>query len=203
MIGIDIAKAKTFLEKGEIVALPTETIYGLAAHAFHPLALYKLFASKQRPLDKPFVLQTYSLKKVATLVKCIPPKALKLAQAFWPGPLTLVLEKGADIPDLLTAGKPTVGLRIPHHPLTLSLLKRLDFPLAVTSANLSGHTSALTPQQVYQELGSTIAYILDGGTSALGIRSTIIGMAYNKPVLLRPGYIPQETIERVIGKIAS
>lgn len=202
MIGTNLSKAKRLLESSKVIAIPTETVYGLAANAFDLHALKKLFAIKKRPHAKPFVVQTHSLEKVTHLVKCIPPKAQKLMQAFWPGPLTLLLEKKSCIPDLVTAGSNTVGIRIPNHSITLQLLQNLSFPLAVPSANLSGHISPTTPQHVYKELGNKIPYILDGGKCRLGFESTIIGFNQNEPVLYRLGCISQVAIEKIIGPIA-
>lgn len=201
MIGTDLAKAKRLLQSGEIIAIPTTTVYGLAANAFDIHALKRLFAIKKRPYSKPFVIQTHSLEQVRHLVKDIPPKAQKLMQAFWPGPLTLVLEKKPCVPDLVTAASSTVGIRIPSHSITLQLLQSIAFPLAVPSANLSGHISPTTAQQVYKELGNKIPYILDGGKCRLEVASTIIGFNENEPVLYRLGYISQIAIEKIVGPI--
>ncbi len=201
MIGTDILKAQTFLENKDVIGFPTETVYGIAGNAYHIPTLKKIFAIKNRPYSMPLTLQIGSIDKVSSLVKYFPPKARQLAAAFWPGPLTLLLEKKPHIPDLTTAGLPTVGIRIPKHPIALKLLQKLPFPLAVPSANPCGYISPTSAQHVKDQLGSKIPYILDGGTCSLGIESTIIGFKADIPTLYRLGYIGSEEIKKVIGTI--
>ena len=203
MIGKDLNKAKALLTQGNIIALPTDTVYGLAAHAFCLPALHKLFTLKKRPLHKPLVLQIHHPDQLTHLVTQIPPKAQQLAHAFWPGPLTLVLQKKNTIPAILTAGKNTVGIRIPNHNMTLQLLSNLSFPLAVTSANLSGHPSPITANLVHKTLGPSIPYTLDGGKCKLGLESTLVAFENNKTMLYRTGYLTQQTLEKVIGPIST
>ncbi|MEM7173911.1 MAG: L-threonylcarbamoyladenylate synthase [Bacteroidota bacterium] len=200
MIGTNLTRAKKLLEDRQIVAIPTETVYGLAAHAFNMPAVNKLFEIKQRPKSKPLIIQTHSLAKVEELVAYMPPEAKKMAYAFWPGPLTLLLEKKSFIPDLITSGTSKVGIRIPNQNTTLKLLESLSFPLVVTSANISGQPSCITAEEVQNQLGNQIPYILDGGKCQLRLESTIIGFDANLPKLYRLGAISQPTIEKVIGK---
>lgn len=193
--------AKQHLEKGEVVAIPTETVYGLAANALDPNAVEKIFRIKQRPATNPLIVHIKSIDYLETITKDVPAIAYKLAQHFWPGPLTLVLSKRECIPQIVTAGKDTVGVRIPSHPTALALLNELDFPLAAPSANPFGYISPTTAEHVKNQLGTKITYILDGGASQKGIESTIIGFENNQPVLYRLGAISREDIEAVVGKL--
>lgn len=196
---IDIAKA--FLEAGELVAIPTETVYGLAANAFDNEAVSKIFVAKNRPTFDPLIVHTNSFERVKNFTHSIPEKAFLLAEKFMPGPLTLLLPKKDIIPDLVTSGLDTVAVRIPNHALTLQLLASLDFPLAAPSANPFGYISPTTAQHVAQQLGDKIAYILDGGACKVGIESTIIGFENNEAIVFRKGGLPIEAIEEVIGKV--
>ncbi|MBC7494654.1 MAG: threonylcarbamoyl-AMP synthase [Flavobacterium sp.] len=193
--------AQDLLEKGEVVAVPTETVYGLAANAFDAIAVQKIFQIKERPLFNPLIVHIKSIDYLNTVAQNIPDLAYKLAAIFWPGPLTLVLEKKACIPDVVTAGKNTVGVRVPSHPLILELLTALNFPLAAPSANPFGYISPTQASHVQDQLGAKIPYILDGGNCQRGIESTIIGFKNNKAILYRVGAISKETIENEIGKI--
>ncbi len=193
--------AKEFLEQGEVVAVPTETVYGLAANAFDEIAVQKIFEIKGRPLFNPLIVHIKSIECLQTVAQNIPELALKLATLFWPGPLTLVLEKKSCIPDVVTATKNTVGIRVPSHPLILELLNALDFPLAAPSANPFGYISPTKAKHVQEQLGNKIPYILDGGSCETGIESTIIGFENNQPILYRVGAISKETIESKIGSI--
>ena len=152
VIGTDINQAALFLKEGKLVAIPTETVYGLAANAFNSDAVARVFETKERPTFDPLIVHTFSLEKVAEFVTSIHPQLLKLANAFWPGPLTLLLPKKTTISDLVTSGLGTVGVRIPNHPLTLSLLSSLDFPLAAPSANPFGYISPTTAIHVNNQL---------------------------------------------------
>jgi L-threonylcarbamoyladenylate synthase len=196
-----LQQAKTFLENGELVGIPTETVYGLASNALNPTAVAKIFQVKNRPTFDPLIIHTHSLGEFAKYVKNIPQKALDLAERFMPGSLTLLLPKQLIIPDLVTAGLDTVAIRIPNHPLTMALLQSLDFPLAAPSANPFGYISPTTADHVRQQLGDKISMILDGGASTVGVESTIIGFPEGEPTIFRLGGISVEAIEAVIGKV--
>lgn len=199
--GTDIDRAKSELEAGKLVAIPTETVYGLAGNAFDPQAIASVFKVKNRPSFDPLIVHTCSLERVRSLALGIPEMAVALAERFWPGPITLLLEKRAVIPDLVTSGMNTVALRIPKQPLTLQLLERLDFPLVAPSANPFGYISPTTATHVNDQLGSSIDYILDGGPCDIGVESTIVGFENNEPVIYRLGGTSREQIEQVMGKV--
>lgn len=201
MIGTDIALAKTLLQAGELVAIPTETVYGLAANAFNADAVLKIFLAKNRPAFDPLIVHAGSIAQIATLVTHMPETARYLAEQFMPGPLTLLLPKKNLVPDLVTSGLPHVAVRIPNHPLTLQLLRSLNFPLAAPSANPFGYVSPTTAQHVQDQLGGKIPYILDGGPCSVGIESTIIGFDTTPPTVYRMGGISIEQIEAAIGKV--
>jgi L-threonylcarbamoyladenylate synthase len=200
-IGTDIHLAKKLLEAGEVVAIPTETVYGLAGNALNSHAVSKIFAVKNRPSFDPLIVHTHSLEAAQAWVKEIPQAAYALAEAFWPGSLTLLLPKNSLIPDLVTSGLPRVGIRIPNHPLTLELLKSVDFPLAAPSANPFGFVSPTRASHVADQLGEKIPYILDGGACTVGVESTIVGFEESGPVIYRMGGISKESIEAVIGRV--
>lgn len=199
--GVDITQAKQLLETNHVVAIPTETVYGLAGNALHAAAVAEIFAVKKRPSFDPLIVHTYSIEALNGFVTEIPDQALKLANAFWPGPLTLLLPKKSNIPDLVTSGLDRVAVRIPNHPLTLELLKSLNFPLAAPSANPFGYISPTTAQHVADQLGNDIAYILDGGPCNIGVESTIVGWENGIPTVMRVGGLSIEAIERVIGPV--
>ncbi|MFD2569254.1 L-threonylcarbamoyladenylate synthase [Spirosoma soli] len=200
-IGTDKQAAKSFLEAGKVVGIPTETVYGLAANALSPDAVLTIFRVKQRPVFDPLIVHTHSLDKVPQFVTDIPEPARKLAEAFWPGPLTLLLPKRDLIPDLVTSGLPTVAVRIPGHPMTLDLLRSIDFPLAAPSANPFGYISPTTAQHVADQLGDQVPYILDGGPSSVGLESTIVGFEAGKPTVFRLGGMALDQLEAVIGPV--
>jgi len=200
-IGLDIEKAKTFLDKGELIGMPTETVYGLAGNAYIQSAVLKIFQVKDRPSFDPLIVHTDSLEKVKVFVKDVPEVALRLADAFWPGPLTMLLPKKKRIPLLLTSGLKTVAVRIPDHALTSQLLAKLDYPVAAPSANPFGYVSPTTAQHVQDQLGDKIPYILDGGPCRVGIESTIIGFENGKPVVYRLGGKKIDEIEKLIGTV--
>lgn len=202
MIGTDLHHAAKLLNNGELVAIPTETVYGLAANAFDSNAVTQIFKAKNRPFFDPLIVHTHNIENIGYWVKDFPEKAKQLASKFWPGALTLVLNKKDVIPDIVTAGNSTVAVRIPNHPLTLELISQLNFPVAAPSANPFGYVSPTTAQHVEDQLGDKVPYILDGGASQVGIESTIISFATEKPTLLRLGGIAVESIEEVIGKVA-
>lgn len=199
--GTDIDKAVTLLTHDELVAIPTETVYGLAGNALSSTAVAKIFSVKDRPQFDPLIVHVPDLEKAKDYVAGIPEAAKKLADKFWPGPLTLLLKKKNIIPDLVTAGLDTVGIRCPDHALTRQLLKQLPFPLAAPSANPFGYVSPTNPDHVNDQLGSKIQYILDGGVCPVGIESTIVGFENDAPIVYRLGGLSLEDIERTIGKV--
>ena len=199
IIGTQISEATQILEAGGMVAIPTETVYGLAANALDEVAVTKIFEAKNRPSFDPIIVHVASLEKAYLYVQSIPEKAKQLADKFWPGPLTLLLTKKEIIPDLVTSGLETVGIRCPNHPIALALLNALDFPLAAPSANPFGYVSPTEPQHVMDQLGDQILYILDGGVCRVGIESTIVGFENNEPIIYRFGGLSQEQIEAVVG----
>ena len=199
-LGKDINRAKQLLDRGELVAIPTETVYGLAANALDATAAARIFAAKNRPSFDPLIVHVATPLRVHELVTDFPDQAQALAATFWPGPLTLVLPKKNHIPDLVTAGLPTVGVRCPSHELTLELLHLLDYPLAAPSANPFGYVSPTRPEHVQEQLGSQVAYILDGGPCRVGVESTIVGFA-DGPVIYRLGGVAVEEIENVVGRV--
>ncbi len=203
-IGTDVAGAAALLRQGEAVAIPTETVYGLAANAFDATAVLRIFTIKDRPKFDPLIVHIGRSADVTAVAAHLPPGAEKLMAAFWPGPLTLVLPKQPAIPDVVTSGLDTVGVRMPDHATTLELLRQLDFPLAAPSANPFGYVSPTTAQHVADQLGSKVPYILDGGACTVGVESTIIGWSDEGNVtgewrLYRPGGIAVEALETVLG----
>lgn len=201
MTGTDLNYAAALLRKGELVAIPTETVYGLAGNAFSDRAVARIFEVKNRPSFDPLIVHTSNVERLPELVAEMPDEALQLARRFMPGPLTLLLSKKAVIPDLVTAGLAIVGVRIPSHPLALDLLSRLDFPLAAPSANPFGYISPTTARHVEMQLGDKIPYILDGGPCQVGVESTIIGFPEGRPTVFRKGGLAVEAVEAVIGKV--
>lgn len=199
--GKDLVLAAKFLREGHLVAIPTETVYGLAANGLDENAVLDLFKVKNRPQFDPLILHVADLVQAQELIKDVPPLAEKLAEAFWPGPLTLLLEKTARVPDLVTSGLPRVALRVPEHPLTLELLGQLDFPLAAPSANPFSYVSPTTAEHVYKQLGQQVSYIVNGGPCRVGIESTIIGFEEGEPVVYRLGGLRLEEIEEITGKL--
>ena len=197
----EINKAAKLLNQGEVVAIPTETVYGLAANAFDENAVKQIFEIKQRPFFNPLIVHIKSIDYLDKIAKDIPAKALELGNHFWPGALTLVLPKKDIVPNIVSANKETVAVRIPSHPITLQLLNRLDFPLAAPSANPFGYISPTKASHVEKQLGRKIPFILDGGSCEKGIESTIIGFENGEPILYRVGAISKEEIEKYIGKI--
>jgi L-threonylcarbamoyladenylate synthase len=198
-IGKDIAKARALLERGLTVAIPTETVYGLAANALDADAVVQIFEIKQRPYFDPLIVHGSSRDSLAQYVSSFPDWSLALAKRFWPGPLTLVLPKREVIPDIVTSGLDSVAIRVPNHAMTLDLLSQLDFPLAAPSANPFGYVSPTTPQHVLDQLGGKIAYILDGGECGVGIESTVVTGREGKITVLRLGGLSVEDIESVVG----
>jgi L-threonylcarbamoyladenylate synthase len=198
-ISCDIERARDLLCKGELVAIPTETVYGLAGNALDPNAVLKIFAVKQRPFFDPLIVHVASREALADYVTYVPDWAQQLAAHFWPGPLTLVLPKKPCIPDVVTSGLPHVAVRVPKHPVTQALLQQLAFPLAAPSANPFGYISPTCSAHVQQQLGREIAFILEGGICEVGLESTIVGEHNGRPAILRLGGISQEALEHLIG----
>ncbi|MEO1437037.1 MAG: L-threonylcarbamoyladenylate synthase [Bacteroidota bacterium] len=201
IISQDIEQAVALLTAGELVAIPTETVYGLAGNIFNPSAIRKIFAMKQRPLFNPLIVHIHSFDQLDEFVLYLPEKARWLAEAFWPGPLTLILPKKPLIPDLITADKPTVAVRMPNHPLMLALLRKLPFPLAAPSANPSGGISPTKAEHVANYFSDTLKMVLDGGDCTQGIESTIIGFDGDQPVVYRLGSLSMEAIKAVVGDL--
>jgi L-threonylcarbamoyladenylate synthase len=207
LAGEDIARAAAILRAGGLVAFPTETVYGLGADASNPAAVAKIFAAKGRPQDHPLIVHLGSIELLPQWAREIPPAAQKLAAAFWPGPLTLILERARDVPDCVTGGQDTVGLRIPGHPVALELLKafageeggRRFSGVAAPSANKFGRISPTTAEHVRAELGAAVDCVLDGGECGVGIESTIVDLSRGRAVLLRPGEITPAQIATVLG----
>jgi L-threonylcarbamoyladenylate synthase len=199
---VDIDHAVELLEQNLPVAIPTETVYGLAANALNEDAIVSVFKAKNRPLFDPLILHVVNIFEVYEYVESINATALKLAEAFWPGPLTLLLKKKDIIPYIATAGSDYVGVRIPDHPMTLSLLSQLEFPLVAPSANPFGFISPTKAEHVEAQLGKVIPYILDGDECAVGIESTIVDCTGDEVVILRLGGLKISDIEKVTGKKA-
>jgi L-threonylcarbamoyladenylate synthase len=199
--GTDILTAVSFLKDGLPVAIPTETVYGLAANALDESAVLKIFQIKQRPSFDPLIVHVGSKSEVEKYAINIPESAYLLMDRFWPGPLTLVLSKNSVIPDVVTSGLDTVGIRMPSHPLTLELLKNCGFPLAAPSANPFGYVSPTTAQHVLDQLDGLIPYIIDGGPCRVGIESTIVGFENDKCVIYRTGGVTIELLKSVISEI--
>jgi len=197
-----IAQAAEMLRQGQLVAFPTETVYGLGADARNSQSVAGIFESKRRPTFDPLIVHVANTAAAAGLTNKFPEFAQKLADAFWPGPLTMVLPKRPEISDLVTAGLPGVGLRVPNHPVALELLEAADCPLAAPSANPFSGISPTTAQHVFDGLIGRIDGILDGGPCAVGVESTVISLMTDVPTILRPGGLPIEDIERVIGPVA-
>jgi len=193
--------AAEIIKRGGIVAFPTETVYGLGADAFNPLAVARIFEAKRRPYFDPLIVHVANPSDVEELVKGIPSNAKKLTKRFWPGPLTVVLLKREEVPDIVTAGLPSVAIRMPKHKMALSLIKLADCPIAAPSANLFGYSSPTTAEHVREQLGAQIDLILDGGPCEVGVESTIVSFLERKPKLLRPGGVSLEEIESIIGNV--
>jgi len=201
MIGTDINYAVALLKAGQLVAIPTETVYGLAGNALDLSAVSQIFKVKNRPSFDPLIIHLPAFSAVSPYVKAIPEAAAVLAAAFMPGPLTLLLEKSEQVPDIVTAGSALVAVRIPAHPMAQQLLSRLDFPLSAPSANPFGYISPTTAAHVDEQLGSLIPYILDGGPCEIGLESTIVGFPNGKPTVYRKGGIAVEALESAAGPV--
>ncbi|MBU1366852.1 MAG: threonylcarbamoyl-AMP synthase [Candidatus Omnitrophica bacterium] len=192
---------KTAAEKikdGGLVAFPTETVYGLGADAFNPKAVAKIFEAKKRPFEDPLIVHIAQKEDLYKLTEDIPDSALKLADEFWPGPLTLVLKKSKNIPDIITAGLDTVAIRVPADKVALAFIKFSETPIAAPSANLFGRPSPTTAQHVLDDLNEKIDIVIDGGRALIGVESTILDLTQNPPVVLRPGGVSIEKLKKVV-----
>ena len=196
-----LRQAGALLRAGEVVGMPTETVYGLAANALDGAAVAKIFLAKGRPQDNPLIVHIADKEQLSTLARMAPESARKLADAFWPGPLTIILPKAACIPDEVSAGLDTVGIRLPSHPVARALIREAGVPLAAPSANLSGRPSTTTSGHVMEDLGGKIPAIVEGGPCAVGVESTVVSLAGNVPRLLRPGGVSLEQLESVLGSV--
>lgn len=203
LISTDVTRAAELLRHGRLVAFATETVYGLGANALDERAVARVFEVKNRPHFDPLIVHIADRKWLERLVTRVPDPARQLADAFWPGPLTLVLPKSDVVPDLVTAGLPSVAIRMPSHPLALELLRTADLPIAAPSANPFGQLSPTTAEHVAATLGDGVDLILDGGPCSIGVESTVVGFDDGVPCVLRHGGLTQEEIERVVGPIES
>ena len=194
-----VSQAVEVLRAGGLVALPTETVYGLGADASNELAVRRIFAAKGRPSTHPLIVHLGDAAAADAWAREVPPGARALMAAFWPGPLTLVLRRSALASDAVTGGQDTVALRVPAHPLTLEVLRAFQGGVAAPSANRFGHVSPTTAEHVHSELGAEVDLVLDGGPCAVGVESTIVDLSGDAPALLRPGGLPLEDVERVLG----
>lgn len=197
----DLSKAVQLLQQGEVVAIPTETVYGLAADATDDLAIQKIFQAKGRPSDNPLIVHIGTFSQLEEIAKDIPAKAKLLMEHFWPGPLTLILPKTETVSDLVTSGLETVGVRMPSHPVAKELIERSGIPVAAPSANTSGKPSPTTSQHVFNDLAGKIAGILEGGKAEIGVESTVLDCTVTPPMLLRPGGVSLSAMEDLIGFI--
>lgn len=201
MIGNDVWQAAAFLRQGKLVAIPTETVYGLAGNALDGGAVASIFETKGRPSFNPLIVHVANIEEISKYVKELDDRLWQLAQKFMPGPMTLLLPKKDIIPDIVTAGSDRVAIRVPDHPLTHELLSQLEFPLAAPSANPFGYISPTTAFHVAQQLGEKIAYILDGGPCKVGLESTIAGIENDKLIIYRKGGLAIEDIEHEAGEV--
>ncbi len=200
LITRDVARAAEHLRRGGLVAFPTETVYGLGADALNPQAVARIFAAKGRPADHPLIVHLPSAERLPEWALDIPEAAWLLARRFWPGPLTLILKRQDKVPDIVTGGLATVGLRVPAHPVALELLRLFGGGVAAPSANRFGRVSPTEAQHVAEELGAAVDLILDGGPCRVGIESTIVDLSQDEPVILRPGGITREQLEETLGR---
>ncbi len=204
MAGIDpdeLERAAALIRAGRLVAFPTETVYGLGANALDEAAVRRIYEAKQRPASSPMIVHVASIEMARTLAREWTDAAEKLARAFWPGPLTLVVPKQPSIPSIVTSGIDTVGLRMPSHPLALALIRAAGVPVAAPSANRFTNLSPTTAEHVRAGLGDCVDMILDGGPTEVGIESTVLTLAASVPRILRPGMVSREAIEAVIGPV--
>jgi len=196
-----ITEAAEIIRKGGLVAFPTETVYGLGANALDETAVRKIFAAKERPAWDPIIVHICDLTMLDCLVEDVPEKFTELASRFMPGPLTVVMRKKAIVPDAVTAGLPTVAVRVPNHPVALALIKAAGVPIAAPSANRFGRPSPTTAEHVLHDLAGRIDGILDAGPTQVGVESTVVDLTKTPPVILRPGGVSKERLEEFLGEV--
>lgn len=196
-----ILAAAHIIRNGGLVGMPTETVYGLAANALDATAVVKIFEAKGRPQDNPLIVHISEFEQLGPLVRRVPDSVRKLAGAFWPGPLTIVMEKSERIPDVVSAGMPTVAIRFPSHPIARELITAAGVPIAAPSANRSGFPSTTTAEHVLRDMDGKIEAVLDGGPCGVGVESTIVAPTFDPPRLLRPGGITLEQLRAVLGRV--
>ena len=196
-----IAQAGQLLADGQVVGIPTETVYGLGANALDGAAVRQIFAAKGRPSDNPLIVHIADFEQIYDLVTVVPAHAKRLAQAYWPGPMTIILPKAACIPDEVSCGLDTVGIRLPSHPVARAVIRAAGVPIAAPSANTSGRPSTTTAAHVMEDMQGKISAVLDGGACAVGVESTVISLAGERPRLLRPGGVSHEQLEAVLGPV--
>jgi L-threonylcarbamoyladenylate synthase len=201
--GTDIPRAAELLRAGGLVAFPTETVYGLGADASSDAAVAKIFAAKGRPANHPLIVHLAAAEAIDGWARQIPDLARELAAAAWPGPLTMILRRGPKVANATTGGSDTVGLRVPAHPVALELIRAFGGGIAAPSANRFGAVSPTTADHVASDLGDAIDYLLDGGPAAVGVESTIVDLSRAHPALLRPGGMPRDAIEAIVGPLAA
>ncbi len=199
-----IKEAAQKLKQNEVIAFPTETVYGLGGNAESDEAVLKIFEAKGRPVDNPLIIHIANREQIHSFIKEIPEQASRLMDAFWPGPLTIILEqKAGSLSDKATAGLATVAVRMPNHPVALALIEEAGLPLAAPSANLSGKPSPTTAAHVAADLMGRVSGIVDGGATGIGVESTVVDCTSEIPVILRPGGVTKEQLEEVIGEVSA
>lgn len=196
----DILPAVACLKRGEPVVFPTETVYGLGAPLFNEEAVRQIFTIKNRPNDNPLIAHIASIEEAKRLSPCLPEAFYALAEAFWPGPLAIVVERRSEVPSSVSAGWPSIAIRMPSHPIARKLIEAVGEPLVAPSANLSGRPSPTSVRDVLEDLEGKVPYVIDGGECEVGIESTVISLFHKVPTLLRPGKITREMLEKVLGQ---
>ncbi len=196
-----IEKAVRIIKNGGVVGIPTETVYGLGANAYDEEAVTRVFEAKGRPSDNPMIVHVASIDDIYPLVKGVPEKAVALAEKYWPGPLTIIMEKSERVPMRTSGNLPTVAVRMPSHPVMREIIQKSGLPIAAPSANLSGSPSPTNAKYVFDDMNGKIPLIIDGGDSSVGVESTVITLVGEKPKLLRPGGVTPEELEDVLGEI--
>ena len=198
----DLLEAAALLQQGKVVGIPTETVYGLAADARNPEAVRQIFAAKGRPADNPLIVHIAEMQALEQVAAVVPPLAVKLAERFWPGPLTMILPKRSDVPGITSGGLDTVGIRMPSHPVARALILLSGVPIAAPSANISGYPSPTTAQHVMRDMHGKIAAVVDGGGCSVGVESTVIALENDDTVrILRPGYVTKEMLEEIVPQV--
>ncbi|WP_353093707.1 L-threonylcarbamoyladenylate synthase [Tissierella praeacuta] len=196
-----ISEAVNIIKNSGIVAFPTETVYGLGANGFDESAIKKIFEAKGRPQDNPLILHVHSMEKVEELVEEVPDIARKCMEEFWPGPLTILFRRSNNVPDMITAGLDTVAIRMPEHRIALELIKMSDVPIAAPSANTSGRPSPTSADHVIEDLMNKVDMIIDGGDTGIGLESTVLDLSGDSPMILRPGGVTKEQLQRIIPNV--